>query len=160
MPSVSCFTFNLLPRCVILWSALLVLFGTGCGTTKPASASFAAVIIRGHEPAEIAKTAVAVFQDDGYKASAAGGLLIFEKEASRLTNVAYEGLAGAHYGAKTLIRVKVNLVEQGDGAHRLQGQAFIVKDAGDAFFAEEQKLTNVRSRPYQDLLDRVANRLE
>ena len=147
-------------RVVVLLSALLMLFGAGCGATKPASASFASVIIREQEPEVISKTAVAVFQEDGYKASSAGGQLIFEKEASRMTNVAYEGLVGSHYGAQTLVRVKVSLVDLGAGAHRLQCQAFVVKDAGDSFFAEEQKLTNVRSRPYQNLLDEVASRLK
>ncbi len=147
-------------RGAVLLSALLVLFGAGCGATKPASASFASVIIRGQEPEVISKTAVAVFQEDGYKAGSAGGQLVFEKEASRMTNIAYEGVIGSHYGAQTLVRVKVSLVDLGAGAYRLQCQAFIVKDAGDAFFAEEQKLANVRSRPYQNLLDEVASRLK
>lgn len=138
----------------------LLLFITGCGATKPASASFASVIISGQEPEAITKTTVAVFQEDGYAASAADGQLIFDKEASRMTNVAYEGLVGSHYGAQTLVRVKVSLVDLGAGAHRLQCQAYVVKDAGDAFFAEEQKLANVRSRPYQNLLDEVASRLK
>lgn len=77
-----------------------------------------------------------------------------------MNNIAYEGLVGSHYGAQTLVRVKVSLVDVGAGAHRLQGQAYIVKDAGDKFFAEEQKLANVRSRPYQNLLDEVASRLK
>ena len=147
-------------RGAILLFSVLLLFVTGCGSTKPASASFASVTIRGQEPEAITKTTVAVFQEDGYSVSAAGGQLIFEKEASRMTNVAYEGLVGSHYGAQKLVRVKVSLVDLGAGAHRLQCQAFIVKDAGDSFFAEEQKLTNVRSRPYQNLLDEVASRLK
>lgn len=151
---------KMLPRSAVFLSAVLALFLTGCGATKPASASFASVTIRDHEPADIAKTAVAVFQDDGYKASSAGGQLIFEKEASKLTNVAYEGVVGSHYGAQTLVRVKVTLVDLGASAYRLQCQAYIVKDAGDSFFAEEQKLANVRSRPYQNLLDEVASRLK
>ncbi|MGC3961636.1 MAG: hypothetical protein QM813_28045 [Verrucomicrobiota bacterium] len=151
---------KLLPPVAVFLSAVLMLFVAGCGATKPASASFASVTIRGHEPADIAKTAVAVFQDDGYTANSAGGQLIFEKEASKLTNVAYEGVVGSHYGAQTLVRVKVSLVDLGVGAYRLQCQAFIVKDAGDSFFAEEQKLANIRSRPYQNLLDEVASRLK
>ena len=147
-------------RVVVLLSALLVLFGAGCGATKPASASFASVIIRGQEPEVISKTTVVVFQEDGYKAGSADGQLVFEKEASRMNNIDYEGVVGSHYGAQTQVRVKVSLVDLGAGAHRLQCQAFIVKDAGDAFFAEEQRLTNVRSRPYQKLLDEVASRLK
>lgn len=158
--SHSSFVVQRLPRVALVLSAVLALFVTGCGATKPASASFASVTIREQEPADIAKTTVAVFQDDGYKATSAGGQLIFEKEASKLTNVAYEGVVGSHYGAQTLLRVKVTLVDLGASAYRLQCQAYIVKDAGDSFFAEEQKLANVRSGPYQRLLNEVAKRLE
>jgi hypothetical protein len=141
-------------------SALLMFFGAGCGATKPASASFASVIIRGQPPEMISATTVMVFQEDGYAARAQDGQLLFEKESSRMTNIAYEGLVGSHYGAQTLVRVKVSLVDLGAGAHRLQCQAFVVKDAGDKFFAEEQKLANVRSRPFQKLLDEVASRMK
>jgi hypothetical protein len=147
-------------RVAVFLSALLMFFGAGCGATKPASASFASVIIREQEPEVISKTAVAVFQEDGYRASSQDGQLIFEKESSRMTNIAYEGVVGSHYGAQTLVRVKVSLVDLGAGAHRLQCQAYIVKDAGDKFFAEEQKLANIRSRPFQNLLDEVASRLK
>lgn len=147
-------------RGAVLLCSVLLWFVAGCGATKPASASFASVIISGQEPETITKATVAVFQEDGYSAKAADGQLIFEKEASRMTNVAYEGLVGSHYGAQTLVRVKVSLVDLGAGAHRLQCQAYIVKDASDAFFTEEQKLANMRSRPYQNLLDEVASRLK
>lgn len=160
MKSQPVFIFRFLSPCALLCCGLLALLVTGCGATKPASASFASVIIRDVMPEDITKATVAVFQEDGYSASAADGQLIFDKEASRMTNVAYEGLVGSHYGAKTVVRVKVSLVDLGAGAHRLQCQAYVVKDAGDAFFSEEQKLANVRSRPYQNLLDEVASRLK
>jgi hypothetical protein len=147
-------------RGAVFLSALLMFFGAGCGATKPASASFASVIIRGQPPEMISATTVMVFQEDGYAARSQDGELLFEKESSRMTNIAYEGLVGSHYGAQTLVRVKVSLVDLGAGAHRLQCQAFVVKDAGDKFFAEEQKLANIRSRPFQNLLDEVASRMK
>ena len=155
--SVNAATFS---RGVVLLGSLLLLFITGCGATKPASASFASVIIRGHSTEEITKATVAVFQEDGYSVRAVDGKLIFDREASRMNNIAYEGVVGAHYGAQTLERVKAALVEIGADAYRLQCQAYIVKDAGDTFFGEEQKLANIRSRPYQNLLDKVAERLK
>ena len=42
----------------------------------------------------------------------------------------------------------------------LQCQAYVVKDAGDSFFEDEQKLANVRRGPYQSLLNKVANQLK
>ncbi len=139
---------------------LLALLAAGCGITKPESASFASVVIRGAQPNDIRDAAIAVFQEDGYKAGTMGDQLVFQREASRLTSLAYEGVVDTHYGASTLVRVKMDLVNLGSGSYRLQCQAFIVKDAGDAFFAEEQRLANIRSRPYQSLLDKVAKRFK
>jgi hypothetical protein len=145
---------------VALLSSLLALAGAGCGATKPGSASFASVVIRGHEPNEIRDVTIAVFQEEGYQAGAMGGQLVFQKEASRMTSLAYEGVVATHEGTTTLVRVKADLVNVGDGAYRLQCQAYVVKGAGDAFFSEEQRLANVRSGPYQAILDKVAKRLK
>ena len=123
---------------VIGFNALLMKFAESQG---------ASVIIRGHSTEEITKATVAVFQEDGYSVRAVDGKLIFDREASRMNNIAYEGVVGAHYGAQTLERVKAALVEIGADAYRLQCQAYIVKGAGDTFFGEEQKLANIRSRP-------------
>ena len=67
---------------------------------------------------------------------------------------------GSHYGAVTIIRVRVSLVDLGSGKHRLQCQASMVSGAGDSFFENEARLANFRSGPYQDLLDEVAKRLK
>src|SRR5512134_2636012 len=134
------------PVLATLLSGLLALAVTGCGATKPGSASFASVTIKGHTPEEIWKTTVEVFQEDGYAAGNIGDQIAFQKEGSRMTNLAYEGLAATHEGAQTLVRVKAQLVNLGAGAYRLQCQAYIVRDAaGDAFFQEEQRVANVRS---------------
>ena len=145
---------------VVSLCGLLALAGAGCGATKPGSASFASVTIRGHTPEEILKTTVQVFQEDGYAAGNMGNQVVFQKEGSRMTNLAYEGLVGTHEGAQTLVRVKMDLVNLGADAYRLQCQAYVVKDAGDSFFEEEQRLANIRSRPYQALLDKVAKQLK
>lgn len=143
-----------------MFVGLVVLLFTGCGAMKPESASFASVVIKGAEPNAIRDATIAVFQEDGYKAGTMGNQLVFQREASRITSLAYEGVVDTHYGASTLVRVKMDLVNLGEGSYRLQCQAFIVKDAGDAFFAEEQRLANIRSRPYQSLLDKVAKKFK
>jgi hypothetical protein len=141
--------------------ALLALAGAGCGLTKPGSASFASVTIKGHPPDEIAGVTAQVFQEDGYVGgSMKGHPMVFQKEGSRMTDMAYGGVADTFYGAKTLVRVKVDIVTLGADSHRLQCQAYVVKDAGDSFFEEEQRLTNVRRGPYQSLLNKVAKQLK
>ena len=78
-----------------------------------------------------------------------------QKEGSRGQNFAFEGFVGSHYGAQTLVRVRAEIVALAAGSHRLQCRAFIVTGAGDSFFEEEKPLSNMRSGPYQRLLDKV-----
>jgi hypothetical protein len=86
--------------------------------------------------------------------------MVFEKEGSRAQSLAYGGVIDTHYGGITLVRVKAEVVDQGPSSSRLQCQAFMVRNAQDSFFADETRLTNVRSGPYQNLLDKVAKRLK
>ena len=66
---------------------------------------------------------------------------------------------GAHYGATTVVRVRAQLVDLGAGTSRLQCQAYMVRNANDSFFQDESRLINARSTPYQNLLNKVAKRL-
>lgn len=145
----------------VFLTALLALIGAGCGATKPSGASFASVTIKGHSPNEIARATAQIFQEDGYVGgSMKGHPMVFQKEGSRMTDLAYQGVTDTYYGAKTLVRVKVDIVTLSDDSHRLQCQAYVVKDAGDSFFEDEQKLANIRSGPYQSLLNKVAKQLQ
>jgi len=141
--------------------ALVAIASTGCHLGQPGSARFASVVIQQRSPEEIQAAAVQVFQADGYTAHPNGaGQWLFEKEGTRANNLAYNGVVGTHYGAQTLVRVKTEIVDLGGGAHRLQCQAYMVRNAGDSFFEDESRLSNLRSSPYQDLLDKVAKRLK
>ena len=136
------------------------LFSAGCHLGQPASASFASVIISGKSAGEIRDATVAVFRENGYQVFASAQGLIFEKEGTKANSIAYDGFVGSHYGAVTIIRVRVELVDLGNGAQRLQCQTYMVSGAGDSFFENESRLANFRSGPYQDLLDEVAKRLK
>jgi hypothetical protein len=142
--------------------ALTSIVATGCRSAgKPASASFASVVIANRSVEEIQQAAVAVFQGDGYQAFRdSAGKMVFEKEASQRSNMAYSGVIGAHYGARTNVRVRAEIVDLGAGSRRLQCKAYMVTDAGDSFFEKEQPLANFRGRPYQELLDEAARRLK
>ena len=139
----------------------LTLVGTGCHSMSgPASASFASVTITGKSLEEIRNAAAAVFQADGYQASASGQEMLFEKEGTLSNTRAHDGFIAAQSGAVTIVRVRAEIVDLGGGTRRLQCHAFMVKSAGDSFFEEEHKLANIRSRPYQNLLNEVAKRLK
>jgi hypothetical protein len=137
------------------------LTGTGCSSlNKPASASFASVTISGKSAGEIRDATIAVFRENGYQVFGSSRGLTFEKEGSKANSIARDGFVGSHYGAVTIIRVRAELVDLGNGAQRLQCQASMVSGVGDAFTEDEHRLANYRSGPYQDLLDEVAKRLK
>ena len=141
---------------------LLIMLATSCQSlNQPGSASFASVVIPNRSATEIQETAAQVFRTNGYASQRNGsGQMIFEKEGTRANNLSYNGVVGTHYGAQTIVRVKTELIDLGGGSHRLQCQAYMVRNAGDSFFEEEHRLANVRRGPYQTLLDEVANRLK
>jgi hypothetical protein len=150
-----------LHRFALTFFAFGALLAAGCRTGEPGSASFASVVIPGRTPDEICQTAKAVFQEDGYQvASLNPANMVFQKEATRGQSLAYGGIVDTHYGAVTLVRVKASLVDLGANGYRLQCQAYMVRNANDAFFSDESRLLNMRSRLYQDLLDKVAKRLK
>ena len=129
----------------------------GCGLTKPASASFASIVVNGHTVKEIQNAAGQVFSADGYNVMVRDNEMKCEKEGSRAAQLAYEGLAG---NGPVNVRVLASIVQLSQTSYRLECQAFIVKSPGDAVMEEVIRLQNIRSRPYQDLLDKVAKKLQ
>jgi hypothetical protein len=146
----------------VLICLMYALAGAGCQSTgEPASASFASVTISNHSAAEIAAATAQVFGADGYRGGPSGpGQMLFEKEASLGTTLSRDGLVAAQSGARSLNRVRVEIVPLSGGAFRLQCQAYVVSGGSDPFFQEEVRLTSVRSGPYRSLLNKVANQLK
>lgn len=133
----------------------------GCSSwNSPAFASFASVNITGHTAEQICDTATAVFRENGYSGSAVDEQhLVFTREGTRMETIACDGLVAAQDGKSTLVRVRVELVDLGPDIYRLQCQTYMVIKAGHPF-EEEARLFNIRSGPYQKLLDEVAQRLK
>jgi hypothetical protein len=140
---------------------LCTLLGAGCasppkekGKGKPASNALASVIIKGNTPGQIAVAAIDVFQSEGYKSVGKDlNNLRFEREGSDMNNIAH----GQWMGEKVWIRVKVAVVSLGENACQLQLNAFYVQDRGRAL-ETEIKINHLHRKPYQTLLDAVAER--
>lgn len=147
----------------IAWmGVMLVLMGAGCSTLGgPGTESVASVTIRNHTVQDIVTTTAQVFAADGYLGAMAGsGQLVFEKAASGLTTLSRDGLVAAHSGARTIKRVRVDIVNLGDGSHQLHAKAYLVTGGSDPFFQDEVPLSITRSGPYWSLLNKVANQLK
>jgi hypothetical protein len=129
----------------------------GCGATKPASASFASVVIDGHTVNEVRNAAGEVFTADGYTAMVRGNEMRFEKEGSRAKQLAYEGFADP---GPVKIRVDARIVQLSESSIRFECNAYIVKSPGDPTFEEVIKVQNIRSGPYRDLVNKVAAKLK
>jgi hypothetical protein len=137
------------------------MLATSCHLGKPEGASFASVVITGKTQDEICKTTGAVFQEDGYQVGAlTPANMVFQKEGTRGQSLAYGGVVDTYYGGSTAVRVRAQLVDLGASGYRLQCKAFMVRNANDSFFEDESALLNIRSGPYQSLLDKVAKRLK
>jgi hypothetical protein len=143
--------------------ALLLLVAlAGCrNLDKPGAASFASVNISGKTPQQIHEATIKVFQADGF----AGGSVTqvemrFQREGTRGETVAYGGLSDTYYGNYVAVRVKATLVDLGSGTYRLQCQAYVVRDAGNSVFEDATPLPPRKGKPYQKLLDKVAEELK
>ena len=141
----------------IIIYALCVLGCLGCQSTdKPASASFASVVISGNTPGQIHDAAIETFRQNGYKAVRDDQAdLVFEKEASRMNNFVYGSWLG---DTGVWLRVKAAIVPLGEMTYRLQCNAYLVQDRGSAT-EEETAVSHLRRGPYQKLLNAIAKQL-
>jgi hypothetical protein len=129
---------------------------SGCESTdKPKDTILASVIISGNTPGQIREAVKEVFRENGYQVSQtdAGGLIL-EKEASRMSNLAYGSWLG---DSSVWIRVKTSIVPDGEMAFRLECSAFLVRDKGSAA-EEELGQGKLHKKQYQKLLEEVAAR--
>jgi hypothetical protein len=140
----------------------LVMASTGCRSfSGPNSASFASEIIKNHSGDEIATATSKVFAENGYKGGMTGqGEMTFEKEASRATTVAREGLINTYYGEQSINRVRVELIDLGNDTVRLQCKAYKVSGGTEAFFQDEVPIGNTGAGPYRSMLKKVADQLK
>ena len=144
-----------------LVSGLLTLGLTGllgCQSAKaPGSMSHASVQIQGHTLVEIQQTTTAVFREEGYGlAVTTPEEMVFERPGSRRDAAKWGGWSGAG----VTMRVKVALSESLNGGHLLQADAYAVQNSDDPFFQSESRNILLSRRPYQKLLDEVADRLK
>ncbi len=125
----------------------------GCQSDKTSSGSSDGVVIQGNTPGQIRVAAEEVCREHGFVVARPGSeLVVVEKPGSRMNNIAY----GNWVDKKGVwLRLKLTVSQVGEARHRLECQAFLVRDRGGS--TEEEIRT--RNRPYQSLLEEVAARL-
>jgi hypothetical protein len=153
-----------IPTRFTCWSAFLltaVVFVGGCSSMdKPASASFASVVVINQTPAKIRQAVIAVFQDNGYSIlPQADGSLAFQREATRSESLSYAGIAGTQEGEHVVMRVLVNIQPKNPSAYWVGAKAYAVRNPGQPVFENTTALFNFQSGPYQKLMDQVAQKV-
>jgi hypothetical protein len=144
------------------WAGALIIlaaiFSAGCRSMdKPESASFAAVVISNQSVQAIQQAAGTVFQQNGYQALTLGdGSIGFEREATEREQRQYAGFVGAHEGEKVIIRVRIKIEPKNVAAYWLSCKAYAVCNPGQQVFETTTALFRFQSKPYQKLLDQVA----
>jgi hypothetical protein len=145
-----------MPQILLVALASAAVFGCR-SVDQPASASFASVCVQGHAPEQIRAATVVVFQEDGYSAlDVHRAEMVFEKPGSQWDRIAYGNWIDE---APVSVRVRVSVAPVSGGLFELRCQAYLVRHKGEAAFEEEVRLKKNRSKPYQDLLDKVPGRL-
>jgi hypothetical protein len=115
------------------------------------------VTLRGHEPLTIRRTVESVFSEEGYVDASRRGLWCYERGTSKMGQLLHGGWFDDE-GVRE--RVKLKLIPLSEGVFRLESEAVMVRDAGDAFFEEETRMTRLKSGPYRKLLEEVEQRLQ
>ena len=141
--------------------SLLVLAVTllcGCQSTKqPGSQSHASVQLNNRPLSEVQATTATVFREDGYRlAFSSAEEMVFERVGSRADALKWGGWTGNG----VIMRVKVKFNALGESAYLLQADAYAVQNSDDPFFQTESRNILLNRRPYQQLLNEVAKRLQ
>ena len=148
---------------LLAWSGLLIFLawvGLGCKTTQgPPTDSLAFVEIKGKTPLEIARAISDVFHEANYIPARPAAnhkmILMFEKEGNTGDMLMY----GDWSGKKPWYRVKLNIKTLNAETQLIECDAYRVTEHGDPRFEEEKSLSRLKKGVYQDLLNRVRDRL-
>ena len=141
---------------VLAMVGLLGMFVSGCKTDeRPESAQFASVVIHGRSIDQIHAAIIDIFHEHQYKAvKDTLSTLVFEELASKTTNLIY----GNWLGGRVWSRVKVTLDPIGDNSFRIECHAFLVENKGEVL-EEEKPVGKMHRKPFQQMMDDVAKRL-
>jgi len=143
---------------ILSWLGLAtLLLVTGCQSSKPGSASHAAVEIKGHPLDDIWTTTIVVFAEQGYRLRTNSTVqLFFDRPATTGEKVKY----GDWMNEDMVMEIKVRLQELDADTCLLRADAYIVQDPTSSNFRSERRIVSLSGKPYRQLLEEVSHRLD
>jgi hypothetical protein len=142
--------------------SVALLLTAGCASLgKPASASFASVVIKNHSIPEIKQATKTVFQENGFQfIGPQGDDLVFQREATRGETISYAGFVGAQEGSQVFMQVRVIINVKNPTSYWLSCKAYAVTNPNQPVFENATPLFDFQRRPYQKLMDQVLDNLQ
>ena len=135
---------------------VLGLGAAGCSLTgKSGTGGSAMVELHGNTPGQIRDVTVQVFRENGYLVAATNpAAMMFQKTATGMDVIAY-----GSWLDKVWVRVEASIVSvpEAEAAFRLQCRVRLIRDPGA--MEEVVPHANIKSAPYQEILNEVAKRL-
>jgi hypothetical protein len=139
-----------------VFAALALALGLGCESPGGGSGAFATITVHSASAELVRVTVREVFGEEGFYDASRGGAWFLDRPTSKVGQWMHGGWFD---GSGVRERAKLRLISLSDGAYRLECTGVMVRDAGDAFFEEETRMTGLKSGPYKKLLNEVDRRL-
>jgi len=143
---------NLLPVTAV---AACLLFNGGCATTGEFG-DRTVVVIYNQKTEKIIAATTGVFLSQGFvKRSETKTQAVFDREGTSMQNFAY----GSWMEGNIWEKVTVSVEPYGKGANLLEAKVQRVSNKNDDFFSESKTLSKRARKPFQGMLDQIANQL-
>jgi predicted component of type VI protein secretion system len=144
--------------CILsLLGLVALMLVTGCQSSKPGSASHAALEIKGYPHDDIWTTTIIVFAEQGYELRTNSPTkLVFDRPATTGEKLKY----GDWMNDGMVMQIKVRLQELEANTTLLRADAYAVQDPVNPVFRSERRIMSLSGKPYRLLLEEVLHRLE
>lgn len=141
-------------RFLILVAVLAL--ASGCASDGGGHGNRTAVLIQNHTPKAIIDTAIAVFEEQEFTVKSSGKLEVVVEQRSG----AWQELTwGAWSSDGVWERAQLRITDYGAGAYLLAADVKMIRDRGQEFFEDAQRVSRRAHKPYQELLNEVQRRL-
>jgi hypothetical protein len=147
-----------MPHPVLARSLIIAVLAlaAGCASDTGGHGNRTAVLIQNHTPKEIIDTAIVVFEEKEFTVKSSGKMeVVVEQKSSTWQELTW----GAWSSDGVWERAYLRITDYGAGAYLLEADVKMIRDRGQEFFEDAQRVSRRAHKPYQELLNEVLRRL-